>query len=218
MNDKQNDINNISSAEAAQSEELSSQALDSPSQDSVAEAENAEANTAKENADDNELALLRKKVEQLEGEIKKYFNLSARAQADADNARKRAEREIHSVRMYALESFVIDLLEVKDNLERSLSACNSEESSLEDIHKGVSLTLKLLTKNFDQFGIKEINPSGKIFDPKLHQAMGLLESSEHPANSVIEVMQKGYLLHDRLLRPAMVTISKSLSDDENSQS
>ena len=148
---------------------------------------------------------------QLEQEIAKCRDLLARAHAAAANARKRAEREICSARVYALESFAGNFLEVKDNLERSLLSCDAAAASLQDLYEGVGLTLKQMTKAFVSCGIKEVNPIGEAFDPALHQAMNLQESSECPPNSVIEVMQKGYLLHDRLLRPALVTVSKPVS-------
>lgn len=210
MDNKQNDISpsdNESSPELRTSAEASS--------DTTAALDNVKSPRSGECAGDDELASLIHKNAQLEQEIAQCRDLTVRARAAADNAHKRAEREIRSARVYALENFAVSFLEVKDNLERSLLLCDVTDASLQDLHEGIGLTLKLLTKAFNRFGIKEVNPVGEVFNPTLHQAMNLKESSECPPNSVIEVMQKGYLLHDRLLRPALVTVSKPWSDNKD---
>lgn len=138
-----------------------------------------------------------------------------RAQAELENTRKRTSREIERVRKYALESFALELLEVKDNLERSLGGHKKvadidqgdRTSLLENFYEGVDLTLKSMQRVFADFGIREIEAVGCAFDPSLHQAVSTLKTGDHPSNTVIELVQKGYLLNDRLLRAAMVVVA-----------
>lgn len=129
-----------------------------------------------------------------------------RARAEADNIRKRAQVDIANAHKYAIENFSTELLAVKDSLETSLTV---ENASVEQLKNGVELTLKLLSQVFEKFNISEINPAaGEKFDPRQHQAMTTVESSA-PSNTVVHVMQKGYRLNDRVIRPALVTVSKA---------
>ena len=127
-----------------------------------------------------------------------------RAKAEADNARKRAQIDVANAHKYALEGFASDLLPVKDSLEATLAA---EKGTLETLRSGVELTLKQLASVFDKASLKEINPVGEKFDPHRHQAISMLPSDKEP-NTVINVLQKGYLLNDRVIRPALVTVAK----------
>ena len=128
-----------------------------------------------------------------------------RAKAEAENIRKRAQIEITSAHRYAIENFSKALLAVKDSLEATLAAENATSESLKS---GVELTLKLFGAAFEKFKISEINPQGEKFDPHKHQAMTTVES-DAPPNTVISVMQKGYMLHDRVIRPALVVVGKA---------
>lgn len=128
-----------------------------------------------------------------------------RAKAEAENIRKRAQADIAAAHKYAVEAFSTQLLAVKDSLETTLTV---ENASLESLKEGVALTLKLLNQVFEKFNIREINPQGEKFDPHQHQAMTAVES-DSPPNTVLQVMQKGYLLHDRVIRPALVVVSKA---------
>ncbi|HSO07730.1 MAG TPA: nucleotide exchange factor GrpE [Pelomicrobium sp.] len=127
-----------------------------------------------------------------------------RAKAEVENMRRRAEADVASAHKYAVESFAGQLLPVKDSLETTLTV---ENATLEQLKEGVTLTLKLLNQAFEKFAIREVNPAGEKFDPHLHQAMTMVES-DGPPNTVMQVMQKGYLLNDRVLRPALVVVSK----------
>lgn len=129
-----------------------------------------------------------------------------RAKAEADNIRKRAQAEITSAHKFALENFASELLAVKDSLEAALAAENATAGSMK---AGVELTLKQLTAVFGKFNITEVNPLGQKFDPHRHQAISTQPSDAEP-NTVLQVLQKGYLLHDRVLRPALVTVSKAV--------
>lgn len=128
-----------------------------------------------------------------------------RARAEADNIRKRAQAEIASAHKFAVESFASELLAVKDSLEAALGA---ENASVESMKSGVELTLKQLRGVFEKFSLSEIDPAGQKFDPHRHQAITVVESDAEP-NTVVQVLQKGYLLHDRVIRPALVTVAKA---------
>ncbi len=129
-----------------------------------------------------------------------------RAKADAENARRRALDEIDKARKFALDKFATDLLPVKDSLEAALAT--GDNASIESLKSGVDLTLKQLSSVFDKNNIKEINPLGDKFDPNYHQAIATVEAAGEP-NSVASVLQKGYALNDRVVRPALVTVVKA---------
>src|SRR5689334_2192996 len=128
-----------------------------------------------------------------------------RAKAEGDNIRKRAQTEVTNAHKFAVENFASSLLAVKDSLEAALIA---ENTSVESMKSGVELTLKQLVAVFERFNLAEINPQGQKFDPHRHQAIGTLEAEAEP-NTVVKVLQKGYLLHDRVIRPALVMVSKA---------
>ncbi|MDU0354682.1 nucleotide exchange factor GrpE [Paraglaciecola aquimarina] len=132
-----------------------------------------------------------------------------RAIADADNSRKRAEGEIDKARKYALEKFAGELLPVADNLERALQVANPEDEAIKPILDGVDLTLKSFVNTIEKFGMKIIDPQGQPFNPDQHQAMSMQENAELPPNTVLAVMQKGYEINGRLLRPAMVMVTRA---------
>lgn len=128
-----------------------------------------------------------------------------RAKADADNIRKRAQTDIANAHKYAIENFSTELLAVKDSLEAALGTANVTVDSL---RSGVELTLKQLNSVFEKFRVVEINPLEQKFDPHRHQAINTVESDAEP-NTVVQVFQKGYLLNDRVIRPAMVAVAKA---------
>jgi molecular chaperone GrpE len=130
-----------------------------------------------------------------------------RAKAETDNVRRRAQNDIANAHKYAIEGFAVELLSVRDSLEAALA---SGDGSTDALRSGVELTLKQLTNAFEKFSIKEINPLGEKFDPHKHQGIGVVEADADP-NTVVSVLQKGYSLNDRVIRPALVTIAKSRS-------
>jgi molecular chaperone GrpE len=132
-----------------------------------------------------------------------------RAIADADNARKRAQGEIDKARKFALEKFAGELLPVADNLERALQVANPEDEAIKPIMDGVELTLKTFLSTIEKFGMTVIDPQGQPFNPAKHQAMSMQENTELPPNTVLAVMQKGYEINGRLLRPAMVLVTRA---------
>ena len=132
-----------------------------------------------------------------------------RVQAEMQNVRRRAEQDVEKAHKYGQEKFSIELLAVVDNLERSLEvASNNEDETVKAIYEGVNLTLKSFLDCFTKFNIEAVDPLGEPFDPQLHQAMSIQENAECEPNTVIAVIQKGYTLHGRVIRPAMVMVSK----------
>jgi molecular chaperone GrpE len=144
-------------------------------------------------------------LRQAELNAQEHHDAWLRAKADAENARRRALDEIDKARKYALDKFAADLLPVKDSLEAALAT--NDNVSVDSLKSGVELTLKLLAGVFDKNSIKEVNPIGEKFDPNFHQAVAMVEA-EGDANTVSSVLQKGYALNDRVMRPAMVTVVK----------
>jgi len=131
-----------------------------------------------------------------------------RAKAEAENIRKRTAIELANAYKYAIEAVAVELLPVKDSLEATVAADSAE---LETLRSGVDLTLKQLNAVFAKANLREINPLGEKFDPHQHQAISMLPSEKEP-NTVINVLQKGYSLHGRVIRPALVTVSKPKDD------
>jgi molecular chaperone GrpE len=132
-----------------------------------------------------------------------------RAQADAQNVMRRAEQDVEKARKFALERFCAELLPVVDNLERALEATSGDDEIVKPIAEGVQLTLKSFQDALKKFHIEAIDPAGEPFDPQLHQAMSMVDNPDVEPNTVIFVMQKGYTLNGRLVRPAMVMVSKA---------
>jgi len=157
-------------------------------------------------ADAQELQLL---LEDARNKADEHWNQLLRLQAEMENSRRRAERDVENAHKYALERFTQDLLPVKDSLELGLAAASGDDESVAKLREGTELTLKMLTQALEKYGIKEVNPVGQPFNPDLHQAMSMQESADKPANTVLAVMQKGYTLNERLVRPALVVVSKA---------
>ncbi|HKH20577.1 MAG TPA: nucleotide exchange factor GrpE [Gammaproteobacteria bacterium] len=136
-----------------------------------------------------------------------YWNKLVRTQAEMENLRKRSARELEQAHRYAVERFATELLAVKDSLEMGVDAASNEIES-EKLREGTELTLRMLVRAMEKFNIVEINPQDQPFDPARHQAMTTQENSQLPPNTVVAVLQKGYAIGERLLRPAMVIVSK----------
>lgn len=134
------------------------------------------------------------------------------ARAETDNVRKRAERDVNNAHKYALEKFIPELLTVKDSLELGTKAARdnaeTDNTQLEKFLEGSDMTITMFNDVLSKFGVTMINPDGEIFNPELHQAMTMIINPDLPANTIIEVIQKGYTLNERLIRPAMVIVSK----------
>ena len=140
--------------------------------------------------------------------IKDYWDQVVRMRAEVENNRKRAERDVENAHKYALKNFVDSLLPVIDSMEMGHTAANAENATLESIREGSELTMTMFVQVLERSGLQQINPLGEKFDPEKHQAISMVEVPDATSNSVIEVMQKGFALNDRLIRPAMVVVAK----------
>ena len=147
-------------------------------------------------------------IEGLRAKADENWQRYLRAAAEAENIRKRAVRDVENARKYALENFGRDLLDVRDSLEMGLAAADSADA--EALREGSEATLKLLSTVMERFGVEQIDPEGEPFDPELHEAMTMQPSAEMEPNSVLTVVQKGYTLNGRLLRPARVVVAAPL--------
>ncbi|ATG16789.1 TPA: nucleotide exchange factor GrpE [Providencia alcalifaciens] len=146
--------------------------------------------------------------QQLEASRKTEREAMLRAHAEIENIRRRTEQDIEKAHKFALEKFSNELLPVIDNLERAIDAADRESEESKAMLEGLDLTLKTFLDAVSKFGIVPVDEANVPFNPEVHQAMTMIESPDHSAGQVINVMQKGYTLNNRLLRPAMVIVSK----------
>ena len=137
-----------------------------------------------------------------------YWDKVLRLQAEQENLRKRSAREVENAHKYGLENFLIELLPVKDSLELGIAAASDEAVDVSKVREGVDLTLKMLNGALEKFGVAEIDPLNQPFDPEVHQAMTVQEAQGKAPGTVLTVVQKGCLLNGRVVRPAMVIVSK----------
>ncbi len=176
--------------------EVIDEALEEPSEEVVAEATDDTLDT-----EDEALIQAHEEIESLKDQL-------LRTQAETQNLRRRGEKDVENAHKYAAEKFAKELLTVADNMERTLEASNADGATLESIQEGVNMTLKGFFDTLGKFNLEAVDPHGEPFDPNLHQAMSMVENPEVEPNTVIAVIQKGYTLSGRLLRPAMVMVSK----------
>lgn len=148
-------------------------------------------------------------LEDARAKADEHWEMVIRARAESENLKKRHSRELENAHKFAIEKFVNELLPVRDSMELGLSAAQGETADVAKLVEGTELTLKLLTDVMGKFGIEEINPVGEPFNPEFHQAMAMQPSSDVEPNTVLTVVQKGYTLNDRLVRPAMVMVSQA---------
>ncbi|MCD1212617.1 nucleotide exchange factor GrpE [Vibrio cholerae] len=167
-------------------------------------------NQAADEIDEKEAKIVQLEAALLVSEerVKEQQDSVLRARAEVENMRRRSEQEVDKARKFALSRFAEELLPVIDNLERAIQAADGEVEAIKPLLEGVELTHKTFVDTIAKFGLKEINPHGEAFNPEFHQAMSIQESAEHEPNTVMFVMQKGYELNGRVLRPAMVMVSK----------
>lgn len=152
---------------------------------------------------------LEAKLNEAEAKADQYWNQYLRAQADLENVRRRTERDVSSAHKYGAEKLIAELLLVVDSLERGLELTgNTTEGSVKTVRDGMEMTMNMLLKTLEKFGVKQLNPLGEMFNPEWHQAVSMLADPKAKPNTVLQVLQKGYLLHDRLLRPAIVVVAK----------
>ncbi len=167
-----------------------------------------DANSAAETASGDDLAA---RVQVLEEQLAAAQDQSLRAVAELQNIRRRAEQDVEKAHKFALERFANDLLPVVDSLERGLEMTSATDETIKPVREGMELTLKLFHDTLKRFQVEAVDPHGTPFNPEHHQAMAMEESTHVEPGSVLKVFQKGYLLNGRLLRPAMVVVSKAPS-------
>ncbi|KXF82568.1 nucleotide exchange factor GrpE [Enterovibrio coralii] len=156
-------------------------------------------------------------LEESEAKVKEQQDSVLRARADVENMRRRTEQEIDKARKFALERFANELLPVIDNMERAVEMAEKDNEAIKPMLEGVELTLKTMKDAVAKFGLKELDPTGQPFNPEFHQAMSIQESADHAPNTVMFVMQKGYELNGRVVRPAMVMVSKAAAGNVDEQ-
>jgi molecular chaperone GrpE len=183
-------------------------------------AENAtpavEASTAHDLEPAPEIKQLQAELEQARAEAAESLDRYLRAKAEAENTRKRAEADVVAAHKYALERFASEIVNVRDSLElaRTVELPEGSNPAVLKMHEGLDLTLKLMDRAFQKFGLTRLDPKGEKFDPERHQAISMVDSEAVPLNHVVNVVQKGYLLNDRLLRPAMVVVRRAPAADQ----
>ncbi len=178
----------------------------------AAETEAAEAEEqadAGEGAGEESVEALQAKIESLSAAMDAAKEQVLRSQAEAQNARRRAEQDVEKAHKFGQEKLLQDLLPVVDNLERALAAMDTENPDLKAVVEGIELTHKSFIDALAKYKVESVNPKGEPFDPELHQAMTMVPNPDVEPNTVIDVFQKGYTLHGRLVRPAMVVVSKA---------
>jgi molecular chaperone GrpE len=160
-----------------------------------------------------EIDQLRAELENARAEATENLDRFLRAKAEAENTRRRAEADVTAAHKYALDRFAAEIISVRDSLDlaRMVELPKDTSPAVQKMHEGLDLTLKLMDGVFQKFGVTRLDPKGQKFDPERHQAISMVESVEVPPNHVVSVVQKGYLLNDRLLRPAMVVVARAAS-------
>lgn len=153
-------------------------------------------------------AELQQQLAAAEEKANQYWERLLRLQAEMDNLQRRVERDVANAHKYALEKFVLELLPIVDTLERALATHSDDESGSGTLLDGVSLTLKMFHAGLEKFGVQQVDPMGQPFNPELHQAVSTQVDCDAKPGTVISVLQKGYLLNSRLVRPALVVVSK----------
>jgi molecular chaperone GrpE len=182
---------------------------ETPGQTDANAPDNVESTATPEPGADGEHAELAGLLEDARAKADEHWNELLRTRAEIENMRRRMQRDIENAHKYGLEKFIQALLPVLDSMELGLAAADGEGEQLEKIREGMSLTFKMFADEMEKVGVARLDPQGEPFNPEFHQAMTMVESPDVAPNTVIDVMQKGYLLNERLVRPAMVVVSKS---------
>ena len=182
-----------------------------PSNPVVPEGPNPAGATAPEALAVADMQTLKAELEAAQAQAAENLDRFMRAKAETENVRRRAETDVASAHKFAIERFALEMLAVKDSLERARTVdLKTSDAALEKMFEGIDLTLKLMDSIFQKFALTQVSPAiGEKFDPEKHQAMSAQDSAEVPPNHVLMVLQKGYLLNNRLLRPALVIVAKT---------
>jgi molecular chaperone GrpE len=190
---------------------VSNEEQTSPEVENPEEAEQLQSEAEQDAVEEQEPTVesLQARVESLEEELVNTKDQALRTAAEAQNVRRRAEQETDKARKFALEKFSGSLLDVVDNLERAISSADRDNEALAGLLDGIDLTYKSFIDTLAKFQVEQLDPAGEPFDPQFHQAMTMVPNPDLEPNTVMDVMQKGYTLNGRLLRPAMVVVSKA---------
>ncbi len=164
--------------------------------------------TESEEVGEDSIESLKQQLEEAQQKSQENWDKAVRTQADMENLKRRTQKDVENAHKYALEKFARELVNVVDSLELGIQAAAGDTPEVAKLREGMELTLKQLQTVLKKFNIEAVDPTGKPFNPEHHQAMSMQPSDEHDPNTVVNVFQKGYLLNDRLIRPAMVVVSK----------
>ncbi|WP_404402268.1 nucleotide exchange factor GrpE [Idiomarina seosinensis] len=195
-----------------QAEQAAQQRAEEEAEQTLASDEQPETQNQTAAAADNELdriAELELALSKAEARANEQQESVVRTQAEMENVRRRSSLDVEKARKFALEKFATELLTTVDNLERALQAAEGQQNVDQSFLEGVELTYKSLTSTLQKFGVTAVGEEGEVFNPDKHQAMSMQESEQHDHNTLIAVMQKGYELNGRLLRPAMVMVARN---------
>jgi molecular chaperone GrpE len=167
------------------------------------------------NGDDDPIKELEAKLEAKEKEAVETYDRLLRATAEFDNYKKRSSREMAEFRKFANQSLIKEMLSVVDNLELAMNSSNGNKAIDKDLLQGLEMTHKEILKVFEKFDVKPIDAKGRPFDPSFHEAVMQEETNDSPKNTVVNELQRGYMIHDRLLRPSMVVVAKPKENNDD---
>lgn len=199
-----------SDSEEANKKVKAAEAVDKKTQDFMSESEKADESQVADPLED-----LAEKLKSKEQEAQENYDRLLRVSAEFENYKKRASREMEEFRKFSNQSLIKEMLSVVDNLELAMKSTNGHKTIDKGLLDGLEMTHKKILKVFEKFNVKPISAKGQPFDPTFHEAVMQEETDEYPGNTVINELQKGYLIHDRLLRPSMVVVAKSKEKKDN---
>ncbi len=163
---------------------------------------------------DVDVAALQQALEAAEVKATENYELALRTKAESENLKRRAEQDVTKARKFALDKFVDSLIPVLDSLDMGLQTLTGDDEQVVKLREGTEMTLKMFDDALQKNGVEKVDPLGDTFNPQLHEAMSMQESAEHEPNSVMAVFQKGYVLNERLIRPARVVVSKAAATND----
>jgi molecular chaperone GrpE len=169
------------------------------------------------NGEDDVIKELEAKLDSKEKEAEETYDRLLRLSAEFDNYKKRTSREMEEFRKFANQSLIKEMLSVVDNLELAMNSTNGHKAFDKDLLQGLEMTHREILKVFEKFNVKPIDATGQQFDPTFHEAVMQEETDDSPKNTVINELQRGYMIHDRLLRPSMVVVAKPKENNEGEQ-
>lgn len=190
------------------------EAAESASEAAEEQAEHAEAAEQGEQGEEDDVETLKQKLADAQAQADENWNQVLRMRAEVENTRRRAEKDVENAKRSAYEKFAGEMLAVKDSLEMGVQAAQDDNADVAKLREGSELTLRMLDQAMEKFEIVAIEPEGEKFNPDYHEAMAAQPSAEHEPNTVMNVVQKGYAMGERLIRPARVIVAKA---DESSQ-